>query len=122
MAQLTAFSTYYKPAQDTAVLVKEFLAENNISVSGIDLVITGSNGDSREDGHYSQLTDNLFSKNLVTTYKQYCGEYPTSIGFALWVASNILKEGSFKNKPVKKLLIYNNYMLQYPSVYLLSAC
>ncbi|GAB3420476.1 beta-ketoacyl synthase N-terminal-like domain-containing protein [Niabella aquatica] len=122
LARLTAFKNYYNPEMPATSLTEGFLKENNIPVEDIDLVITGNNGNSGENIHYSELIRNLFSKNKVITYKQYCGEYPTSISFALWMASHILKEKKFGEAAVTNILVYNNYLQRYPALYLLSAC
>jgi hypothetical protein len=62
-------------------------------------------------------------------YKHLCGEYPTSTAFALWLATNILKNGkvpAIMHAPVVsgpgKILIYNHYKNIHHSVYLLSSC
>lgn len=120
-AQLTGFANYYKPGKPAAALIEAFLKEQDTSLTEIDLVIAGSNGDIREDGHYAPLAQ-LIEKERLTTFKQYCGEYPTASAFALWMAAHILKKGSFNNRPVRQLLVYNNYLLHYPAIYWLKAC
>jgi len=122
LVRLTAFKNYYNPETPATSLTEAFLKENNISVADIDLVITGNNGNSAENKHYSELVHNLFAENKVITYKQYCGEYPTSIGFALWMATHILKEKKFQGASITNILIYNNYLQRYPALLLLSAC
>lgn len=122
LAQLIAFDNAYKLGEKTASFIHDFLRENNIAPLDIDLILTGDNGDVREDNHYQSIKNQIFTNNTTATYKQYCGEYPTSSAFALWMAACILKNGSFANKPVKKVLIYNNYMQLYPALYFLSAC
>ncbi|MFT4094696.1 MAG: beta-ketoacyl synthase chain length factor [Niabella sp.] len=122
IARLVGFKNYYKPVEDIPVLMNAFLKEHNTAIEDIDLVITGDNGDSREDGHYDKIKKDLFKDQRTTTYKQFCGEYPTASAFALWMAANILKQKNYQQKEVKQLLIYNNYMLNYPAFYLLSAC
>ncbi len=122
IARLDAFHHFYKPGEDMEGLIKDFLSERKISANDIDLVITGFNGDIREKSHYDAVNEEVFPHNKMITYKQYCGEYPTSVAFAWWMATHILQAGEFNGNPVKQVLIYNNYMLQYPSLYLLSAC
>lgn len=121
LAQLAAFKNYYKTDKPANILIEDFLQEQGVTLADIDLVIAGNNGDTREDKHYHALND-LIEKERLTTFKQYCGEYPTASAFALWMAAHIVKQGSFKNKPVKQLLVYNNYLLSYPTLYLLRAC
>ncbi|ANH84071.1 beta-ketoacyl synthase [Niabella ginsenosidivorans] len=125
-AKLDAIQTFYKPETESVVLIKRFLEGNNVSISDIDLVILGNNGDEQADEHYNKLAGALFAGKNCITYKQYCGEYPTSSSFALWLASKILNSGKVPGKSTalapRRILIYNNYKLQYPSLYLLSAC
>lgn len=121
LAQLRGFANHYKSGEPATSLVDAFLKEQGIALADIDLVITGNNGDHIEDQHYQQL-EQLIDKDRLTTFKQYCGEYPTASAFALWMATHIISQGHFNNKRVKQLLVYNNYLLSYPTLYLLSAC
>lgn len=124
IAKIDAFKNYYKPLESGEVLINKFLADNNIKAEDIDLVILGNNGDARYDGHYSELKQ-LLSPVPAITYKQFCGEYPTSSAFALWMAANILQSGKVAGSSLaspEKILLYNNYIQHYPSLFLLSAC
>lgn len=121
LAQLTGFTNYYKSEEPAAGCVEAFLKEQGVALADIDLLIAGNNGDLTEDQHYRSL-EQLIDKERLTTFKQYCGEYPTASAFALWMATHVIKQGSFNNKPVKQLLVYNNYLLNYPTLYLLKAC
>jgi 3-oxoacyl-(acyl-carrier-protein) synthase len=121
LAQLTGFANYYKTDKPAHILIEDFLQERGVALTDIDLVIAGNNGDIREDKHYDVLKQ-LIGADRLTTFKQYCGEYPTASAFALWMATHIIKKGSFNSKPVKQLLVYNNYLLNYPALYLLKAC
>ncbi|WP_114790357.1 beta-ketoacyl synthase N-terminal-like domain-containing protein [Niabella yanshanensis] len=120
-AQLTGFTNHYKSVEPPVTIIDTFLREKGIALADIDLVITGNNGDLTEGKHYREL-EQLFEKDKLTTFKQYCGEYPTASAFALWMATHIIGQGHFNNKRVKQLLVYNNYLLSYPTLYLLKAC
>ncbi len=122
LAKLVSFKNYYKPKKLVSDLLQSFMEENNVNSEAIDLVIMGSSGDKKENQHYNDLAQQFFLNNDITTYKQYCGEYPTSSAFALWMAAQILNKQRWQQKPVKNILIYNNYLLNYPVFYLLSAC
>jgi 3-oxoacyl-[acyl-carrier-protein] synthase II len=96
----------------------------------IDLVITGKSGDTAHDDIYEQLNHSLFNNTNLANYKHLCGEYPTSSAFALWLASNIVKnetvpeiaiERSIKKTTAKTILIYNHYQKIYHSLMLVSA-
>ena len=129
LAELTALKTLYKPEfiEDS---INAFLAENGLTMPDIDLVITGRNGDIKNDEIYSNLGLSIFKDKPTANYKHLCGEYPTSSSFALWLASNIIKkgiipevvkQGNFSSFSPKKVLIYNHYQAKYHSLMLVSA-
>jgi len=132
LAELTAITTIYKP-ENLEVIEKKvmaFLAENSLKMNDIDLVITGKSGDTAHDDIYEQLNHSLFKDTNLANYKHLCGEYPTSSAFALWLASNIIKnetvpeiviERGTKKITPKTILIYNHYQKIYHSLMLVSA-
>ena len=132
LAELTAIHTIYKPESLAAIekRVIDFLAENDLKIDDIDLVITGKSGDIAHDDIYEKLNVSLFKSNNLANYKHLCGEYPTSSAFALWLASNIIKNGVVPETVVercvktgvpKRILIYNHYQKIYHSLMLVSA-
>lgn len=130
-AILEGMHSFYKPA-DTEAVEKEiasFLAAQSITAADIDLIIMGKNGDSREDAIYTHLERSLFKINHTIPYKHLCGEYPTAVSFALWMAANILKRQNVpaitgyagtEKKDIERILIYNHYQDKYHSLLLLS--
>lgn len=127
LAELTAIKTLYKP-KDIEAGITAFLAENSLKIDDIDLVITGKNGDTRNDAVYKQMS--LLNNVSLTNYKHLCGEYPTSSSFALWLGANMVKRGIIpeivvekkaKDTLPKKILIYNHYQNKYHSLMLISA-
>jgi 3-oxoacyl-[acyl-carrier-protein] synthase II len=131
LAELNGLCTFYKPANTNEIeeKIKAFLSTYELTIDDIDLVITGRNGDTKNDRIYQQL--GIFKNTAVANYKHLCGEYPVSVSFALWLASNILKEGkvppvimetALKKKSPKRILIYNHYLNIYHSLMLVSAC
>lgn len=133
LAELTAIKTFYKPKDniDIEFNINKLLADNSLTIEDVDLVITGKNGDLKNDAIYEALTTSLFANTSQTNYKHLCGEYPTSSSFALWLASKIIKEGNvpaivadgiIKKQSPKKILIYNHYQNIYHSLMLVSAC
>jgi len=129
LAELTGIKTLYKPA-NIEESIRTFLKENSLSIEDIDVVITGKNGDTRNDAIYKNLSASVFSNTALANYKHLCGEYPVSSSFALWLASNILKKGivpevvferKTNNFAPKKVLIYNHYQNKYHSLMLLAA-
>lgn len=133
LAELTAIKTFYKPKgnADIEVNINSFLASNSLQIADVDLIITGRNGDLKNDRVYEALNKSLFAKSLLANYKHLCGEYPTAVTFALWLAANMIKkgtipptvrEGAAKDQSSKKILIYNHYQNSYHSLMLVSAC
>ena len=119
-AILESVGQLYKPANEaeTSTFVTRFLEQNGITVSDIDLVVYGYNGDSRTDSRYDLLCSGLFKNVSALRFKHLCGEYQTSGGFALWLASVILKNKSIpaeilhgpqKSERLSRVLIYNSY-------------
>ncbi|MDR3697631.1 beta-ketoacyl synthase chain length factor [Mucilaginibacter sp.] len=132
LAELTAIRTIYKPAslEDIQKKVILFLAENDLKMDDIDVVITGKSGDTAHDSIYEQLNLSLFNNVNLANYKHLCGEYPTSSAFALWLGANIIKketipgaviERNTKKVTPRKILVYNHYQKIYHSLMLLSA-
>lgn len=131
MAELRALKTVFKPMEPIGEIVAAFLAKEGLGVADIDVVVTGKNGDTRNDAVYEFLPD-MFGGNTIANYKHLCGEYPTSSAFGLWFAANVVAEGnvppvaiqkaSDSDRKPKKVLFYNHYQNVYHSLMLLSAC
>lgn len=131
-ALLDAFTTFYKPKNihETEDHISSFLNLHSVSMDDIDLIITGKNGDINGDKIYAEINEAVFKNKPAIHYKHLCGEYPTSTGFALWLAANIIKTKTVpsiagivlpENK-LKKILIYNHYQNIHHSLFLISAC
>lgn len=133
LACIDAVSTFYKPADiaETSRQIESFFAAQSIKINDIDLLITGNNGDTKNDEIYLQLKQLLFDGIPSINYKNLCGEYPVSTSFALWIGANIIKsnlipeslnpEGSVKDK-IRRVLIYNHYQNMHHSLMLISSC
>jgi 3-oxoacyl-[acyl-carrier-protein] synthase II len=133
LAQLSGLKTFYGVCDHTGLeqRIRSFLNEQDIEISEVDLVLTGRNGDTKNDETYDQLKLSLFKNTVLANYKHLCGEYSVSSSFALWLASNIVSKGVVPevvlNDPTqilspKKVLIYNHYQNNYHSLMLVSAC
>ena len=129
LAELSAIKTLYN-INDIVMGITKFLAENNLEPDDIDLVITGKNGDLKNDAIYKQLSSSIFKNNNIANYKHLCGDYATSSSFALWLAANVIERGLIPQTVIekqadsqapKKVLIYNHYLNKYHSLMLVSA-
>ncbi|MFC2101012.1 beta-ketoacyl synthase chain length factor [Bacteroidota bacterium] len=106
------------PSQsDISDKIKIFLKRNNLSVSDIDALMLGLNGDSRTDDYYHHIVKELFPATGIFSYKNIVGEYPTSSAFATWFSSHLLQNYKapqstiYKStkRDIKNILIYNHY-------------
>mgnify|MGYP003113197315 FL=1 len=99
--------------------VNDFLASNELTISDIDAVLLGNNGDIEYDVYYDEA-ESLFSDADVLYYKHLFGEFMTSSSIAVSLGSDILKSQSIpgaliknklpqRNSKIKNLLIYNQY-------------
>ena len=127
LAELVGLKTLYRPT-NIEQGISNFLKEHSLNIKDVDLVITGRNGDIKNDKVYNDLEQSIFANSALVNYKHLCGEYPTSSSFALWLAANIIKTGTVPTivenigTEPKKVLIYNHYQGNYHSLMLLSAC
>lgn len=97
--------------------VNEFLKSNNLTVSDIDAVVLGNNGDVEDDRYY-QISKTTFNETPQVFYKHLSGEYNTASGFGLWTATNIVKNqeipsvvqmNGLKKEAYQNVLLYNQY-------------
>lgn len=133
LACINGVASFYKP-EDTAEIkqhISSFLLACDINNNDIDLLITGNNGDVKNDAIYTQLQQSVFSEIPSINYKHLCGEYPTSTAFATWLGANAIKNnhipsalnnGHASSKKLNNVLIYNHYQNIYHSLILLSSC
>ncbi|MEQ8304685.1 MAG: beta-ketoacyl synthase chain length factor [Cyclobacteriaceae bacterium] len=109
--------------------IRYFITCNNKRFEEIDILIYG--GTRRPgDAQVNLIINKLFGKVKTIWYKQFCGEYLTSTGFALWLSAMISKGQMDTNdileldnyrKPVRNVLIYNPYLAHH-SLILLESC
>jgi len=111
--------------------LKLFLSANSMSVTDIDAVFLGLNGDSEQDGIYRSLQTSIFEHSQQLYFKHFSGDYDTVSSFAMWSACQMLKSQkipvSFKlnNKSkndINTMLIYNQIRGEYHSFSLLRVC
>jgi 3-oxoacyl-[acyl-carrier-protein] synthase II len=119
--RLERLETFYRPQNVGEIedRVQTFLRSQSIGAADIDLVIMGNNSDASRDTSgdavYQQLSSSVFKGRATANYKNDCGEYPTSVSYALWLAVQQLRAGN-----ATRILIYNHYMGMYHSLILVS--
>ncbi len=128
-AKILAVETYsFLDAAEVALNTKLILSANQIEKPG--LIISGHNGDLKNDEVNDLYISLLNFKSPVLKYKHLCGEYATASSFATWLASEILKQnkipeftGSYvTDEPVDSVLIYNQQEGKYHSIILIQSC
>lgn len=83
---------------------------------GADLLLSGENGDSRVQPFYAAVEAQLPDAGIAR-FKHMSGEYPTSSAMGLWLAVHLLRTGHIPahmvkrptGKPIRSILLYNNY-------------
>ncbi len=131
-ASVNGVKIFSKPADaaETKKHIHDFITTQGLTLAEIDAVIMGYSGDINSDGVYDEVSVSLFEHNNILYYKHICGEYFTSSSFAMWAAANILKHQRvpeamkyrlIADKPLKNVLIYNQYKNSEHSLIHLSA-
>ena len=132
-AALKAVKMIYKPGsvQLLSAELNNFLAKNSLSLSDIDLFLSGLSGDVENDKLLSALTTSMFQEIPEIRFKHLCGEYCTASAFGLWLAASILKRQKVPPEvifnrvtiasPIKTALLVNQYMGKNYSFILLQA-
>jgi 3-oxoacyl-(acyl-carrier-protein) synthase len=124
-------SILYKPASVGILKTKldAFLNRMGLSLSDIDIVLSGLCGDIKRDEKLNDLNSTYFPDQTIAGYKHLCGEYMTSSAFAMWMAAMISHMGhvpdemilSNKNRNPGNILICNAYKNDYTFILLGSA-
>ncbi|HEX8546893.1 MAG TPA: beta-ketoacyl synthase chain length factor [Cytophagaceae bacterium] len=124
--------TFYKPDMSMmSAIIEEFLKDANLSISDLDLVLLGYNGDPSGDEIYNELVSTYLTNQNVAYFKHLCGEYHTASAFATWFGAKVLKHqevplgtrlNDFQGSEYKNLLIYNHYASKNHSLILLTKC
>jgi 3-oxoacyl-[acyl-carrier-protein] synthase II len=121
---VNSVSTLFRPGLSqlqsaVATIEKQF--------GNIDYVIAGRSGDRVRDQLLQQCIDEKFSTN-VGYFKHLCGEFPVAAGFAVWLTARVIQSQSIPKvvgpaiqKPIKNVLIFNQYLGKYYSLILMSA-
>lgn len=130
-AQLTDVMIFQeKESELVSEKMLQFLKKNKTPLEKVSAVILGNNGDSRYDHYYHHLQNGIFSGTPHLAYKHLTGEYNTVSGAAVWAACTILKNRrvpdilklnsiSIENPGI--ILIYNQYLGENHSLFLINA-
>ncbi len=129
-AELSGVKMVYKPQTVSAIIqsLDELLAEAGLTRSAIDVVLTGRTGNDQHNALMDEVLNTTALTSCNVAFKNWSGEYATATSFALWTAATLLKTQIMpgaKNtvqKPVRNVLLYNQYANQHHTLILLKAC
>jgi 3-oxoacyl-(acyl-carrier-protein) synthase len=129
--QLLGNKIFYKPASADVALenISVLLAAHDLTISGVDVLLTGMNGHAVDDAFTQQVADVFEASTTIAAYKHLCGEYMTSSAFATWVASQMMKTQTIPDTLVlrkgdrapKTILLYTHHRHNH-SLVLFKAC
>lgn len=110
--------------------IQQALSLAELQLHEIDVLLCGMNGDVRQQEIYDILEDQVSSNSTIAAFKHLCGEYDTSSGFAIWVATKLFETQQIPETLVQKkgthskirnILIVNHYILNSTSIILLQS-
>lgn len=127
-AVVRGIKTLHTTSEEVITQQLSSFLENHLNANeSIDLILSGKNGDVRQNGYYKTI-ENQLQNTPVAYYKHLTGEFPTSSAISLWLASNILNSNAFNTildiqskKPIHTILLYNTYKGKQHSFILISS-
>lgn len=129
-AQIGGLQMLYKPSPEKLnTALPQFLQQQGLQATDIDLVLTGANADSNHAHYYQVLNNHTHCPQLP--FKHLSGDYETAGAFALWLAAQILKQQQvplqwfpmLQQQParLRNILIYNHFFGEQHTFMLLHA-
>jgi len=124
---VTAVETRFNP-YDISKILQNF-AGCNLRNGCNNIILAGFNGDRKTDIAIQMALTGLTGFSGICFYKHLCGEYDTSMAFALWLADYILTSQTvpaevqmslFDLGGIDNIFIYNNYLNRYHSMIMVS--
>ncbi|NOQ91392.1 MAG: 3-oxoacyl-ACP synthase [Flavobacteriaceae bacterium] len=85
------------------IKAQQFLKDNSLQVTDVDIIILGNNGDIDFDIFYKNLQNKIFKNTQQLYYKHLTGEYNTVSAFGLWTACKLIK-----SQNIPEILKLNN--------------
>ena len=90
-ATIEGMKLLYKPAEtQLQPALQAFLAAHDVSISDIDLLVSGRNGDSNYV-HFYDTVSHALPGVVELPFKHLCGEYETANAFGVWLAAAMIR-------------------------------
>ena len=129
LAQIKAYKLLYKLPAESSIeaQLQLFLKEALLSVTDIEVILLGMNGDPSNDCYYEPVRT-MFADSTQLVYKHLFGESFTASSFAYWLSAQIIRTQkiesfcilSEKHRTPKHILVYNQFRGKYHSFCLLT--
>lgn len=109
--------------------VENMLHSCGLRFQDIDIVLTGMNGDCRQQYIYDAVLPAVPAAATIAAFKHLCGEYDTAGGFGLWLATHMLRTQEIPAlticrkgaaEGIKHILLFNHYVLNNVSAMVIS--
>jgi 3-oxoacyl-(acyl-carrier-protein) synthase len=112
----------YKPADDRELssALDNFLKENSLESSDIDVFLNGASGDVLRDIWNTAICRDYLQHAAEVRFKHLTGEYATASSFGLWLGAMILKNGRIPDavlvdplaspRRIKNVLFCNHFL------------
>lgn len=109
--ELAGINLLYKPSTRQLVESAERLCVNKgITLSEIDLIVTGRSQDPDNNKPYQDLEEHLALTDKSTSYKHIFGHSFTSSAYGLYYAYECLRRGrDIQGREVHNILLYNHF-------------
>jgi len=93
LCRLKDIRMVYKPADDRELsnILENFLRENSLEPSDIDVFVNGVSGDISRDSWNMAIRRSYLKSAAEVRFKHLTGEYATASSLGLWLSANILK-------------------------------
>jgi len=121
--EFSGLQMMYNPADAQALAqgLSDFLEANKVSISEIDVWVSGASGDIEQDRILKSLEITVLHGTAQVRFKHLCGEYCTAVSFGLWLGANMLKKQTvpdiikvnkeqFSVAKLKTVLIVNHFV------------
>ena len=133
LCELNGIEILYRPTtEQIANSLDSLLSQNGCSLSEIDAVVVGTNSNPANDTVYDNIIPKVFGRLPIMQYKHLFGQSFISPALGTYTAAICLHKqlipahlltGRVDNiKPVKRILLYNQYQNKSHSIILLSRC
>ncbi|MDR1667648.1 MAG: hypothetical protein LBS03_08180 [Bacteroidales bacterium] len=133
LCRLAGVELLYRPSDaQLQTALDELLQKEGCSLSEVDAVMTGMNGNPSVDDAYRKMYNRLFSPCVPASYKHIFGESYTASGLGMYAAAVCLQRGEIPAflllqhpgglKNVRRILLYHQYENKNHSLILLTSC